>query len=324
MEKGDYGAHEDDELPRSNRSHAFSRIYCDYKLDAAIRGDASIKTREAIADKAVEMLRHELPTAWQDNVQLFYLPYAIEKILGFKYTAAKICERLGMENFSNAPIKSPFVKFEQLEPGGGFAILDAPERLETEERSELISMNAFSQETRETQNEFLMAVLSPDLLPIPNPLGNLKPYIKITISDELQKIALIAGEWPAVFGPVKSSTDSLHRLLWSSNHTLVVQMTIRFLVTLGVFSRGYWKFPLCRAIHHKFGSISTPADVLQILLPITRKDCVVSLDNNILGVNRDTWDIQSMYLLNGGTRLFVESPITYIILTIPTESAAIY
>ncbi|KAL6401202.1 hypothetical protein AUP68_16930 [Ilyonectria robusta] len=142
---------------------------------------------------------------------------------------AKICESLGMENFLNAPIKSPFVKFEQLEPDGGFAIIDASERLEMEERLKLIVRNMFKTLPEEPTAEYLKRVLNPILPPMSNPLGCLELYKKFALPNEEQQSLKNAGNWPSVYGPVKSSAHNLHQLRWSACLSFAVQKIISFL-----------------------------------------------------------------------------------------------
>ncbi|KAH7132825.1 hypothetical protein EDB81DRAFT_763346 [Dactylonectria macrodidyma] len=218
----------------------YSYSIFDHVLEVATTHD--VTTREAIAEKAADILRHTLPEFWQDDVQLFYLPYAIEEILEFQVSHAKICESLGLENFSNAPINSPFVKFEQLEPGGEFALIAASERVEREEQleltvQELIVRECFEDLQGELTNEYLEQVLNPILQPIPNPIGCSERYKKLTLPVEVQESLKTAGKWPRVYGPVKSSPHSIHRLRWSACLSAALQQIISFLRR---FTRMYW------------------------------------------------------------------------------------
>lgn len=199
-------------------------------LTACIRNNINFETREAIADRAAKLLHHEVAAAWRGNVRVFFLPYAIEMILEFKVQSvalpdpghsrlltnaecrhAKICEMLSLDIFSDLQIKSSFVQLEQVEA-------------------------QLPQEPGETEEDKVLgAILIPECFPVPNPLGDMDQYRKLSTPHELQIMALIAGGCQRGYDPVASGTDSkadLYGYQWSPKHTPVVRMTIRFLVSL--------------------------------------------------------------------------------------------
>ncbi|KAL6405582.1 hypothetical protein AUP68_11343 [Ilyonectria robusta] len=283
-------------------------------LTACIRNNINFETREAIADRAAKLLHHEVAAAWRGNVRVFFLPYAIEMILEFKVQHAKICEMLSLDIFSDLQIKSSFVQLEQVEA-------------------------QLPQEPGETEEDKVLgAILIPECFPVPNPLGDMDQYRKLSTPHELQIMALIAGGCQRGYDPVASGTDSkadLYGYQWSPKHTPVVRMTIRFLSN--VFEPGLWTISACRAVHHNSGRIPTPIGKIQIVIPTTMieckiflgmpkhceaclgipKQCEVCLGDDTFGMTSDTWNFRSLFVLNPENCLSTRIPIDYISIILP-------
>ncbi|KAH7120133.1 hypothetical protein B0J13DRAFT_165833 [Dactylonectria estremocensis] len=267
-----------------------------YLFEPAAKKD--LQTRQAIAIKTADGLKSEIETSTQDEVQVFFLPYAIEALLGFTISLTQICETLGLDKFSNVKIKSPYAQLKKA--GQGFVLA--------------------VQGTRETEGGFIAKAMN---RPLPNPLGDREQYRKVTLSDEIRKLILVVRKCQGGFDPVKCNTDNFHMFQWSIDHSEVINLVMCRLAFLGIVEKDHWTVSSCGAIYHKSGHISISVGMVYVVIPITQETREVLLGEPCEMCSdipkecgcmaMDTWDSQTMYLLNENVRFWPQTPIGYIL-----------